>query len=192
MPILPAEPDQYPPDLWARGPLPLPSGEDDDVARWWCLHAKPRQEKATARHLRSCGLSYYLPQVVQEGRTPKGRKVRSVVPLFTGYVFLYGDHSARVESLKGNTLVRVLKVGDQARLDGDLRQIRTILASGLPVAPEPTHTVGEAVRVVDGPLRGAVGVVDRRAKGNRFVAVVKFLGSGAAVELHDWQVEPVG
>ena len=31
----------------------------------------------------------------------------------------------------------------------------------------------------------------RRGKRDQFVAVVEFLGSGARVELQDWQVEPV-
>ena len=192
MPILPAEPDLYPPDLWEAGPPPLPINEEDEESpRWWCLHTKPRQEKSTARYLRSGGLTYYLPQVAQESRTPKGRKIRSVVPLFTSYVFLHGDRYARIEALKGNTLVQVLTVGDQERLDRDLRQIQRLLSSGLPVVAEPSYPVGSFVRITDGPLRGVVGVVERREKGDRFVAVVNFLQQGAAVELHDWQVEPV-
>jgi transcriptional antiterminator RfaH len=192
MPILPPEPDLHPPELWESGLLRLPLRDDegDDAPRWWCLHTKPRQEKATARFLRSRGLAYYLPQRVQEGRTPKGRALRSMVPLFPGYAFLYGDQVARVESLKGNTLASVLPVADQARLDGDLRQIHAMLSSGLPVASEPNYPVGTEVKILDGPLRGLVGVVERRGKGDRFVAVVEFLRQGAVVALHDWQVEP--
>src|SRR5689334_12178914 len=99
MPILPVEPAMYPPDLWSR---------DDQVAvpgrRSWCLHTRPRQEKATARHLHSRGITYYLPQVVQEGRTPGGRKTRSTVPLFASSLFCHGDDAQRVEALQGNRL----------------------------------------------------------------------------------------
>ena len=181
-----------PPDLWERGPLPRPlDDQDEDAPRWWCLHTRPRQEKATARYLRSCGLTYYLPQVARESRTPKGRSIRSILPLFAGYVFLHGDRFARVACLKGNTLVQILRVSDQARLDGDLRQIQRMLASGLPVVAEPSFPAGTMVRITEGPLRGVVGVVERRAKGDRFVAVVDFLKQGAAVALRDWQVELV-
>src|SRR5438045_9769019 len=118
MPILPAEPDIFPHDLWeGEGPLL-------DVQRpWWCLHTKPRQEKATARHLRSRGISHYLPQVVREDRTPNGRKIRSIIPLFPGYMFLLGDDHERVEALRSNHLVKVLEVGDQSSLVRDLHQI---------------------------------------------------------------------
>ncbi|MBX6315177.1 MAG: UpxY family transcription antiterminator [Isosphaeraceae bacterium] len=186
MPILPAEPDMYPPDLWTAA-----AGDLDPGHAWWCLHTKPRQEKATARRLRSLGIAHYLPQVLQEGRTPGGRKIRSVIPLFPSYLFLRGDQSHRLEALKGNTLVRVLEVVDQEGLIRDLRQIYRMLSSGLPVVPEPTHPVGTWVRILSGPLAGLIGMVVRRGKRDQFVAVVHFLGRGATVDLQDWQVERV-
>lgn len=201
MPILPSEPDLFPADFWSRGPLAAPEGsrheerdeaqEPDDTPRWWCLHTKPRQEKTTARYLRAHGLAHYLPQVAQESRTPRGRKIRSIVPLFPSYVFLHGDRQARLASFQGNTLVKVLDVADQARLDRDLRQIHRLVTSGMLVVPEPHHPVGTRVRIVDGPFAGLIGVVERRAKGDRFVAMVDFLRQGAAIELRDWQVEPL-
>jgi hypothetical protein len=38
-------------------------------------------------------------------------------------------------------------------------------------------------------LTGIEGKVIRRGKRDQFVAVVHFLGSGATVDLEDWQVE---
>lgn len=193
MPIKPAEPDLFPPDLWERLPTPVSSGWADDRPgpRWWCLHTKPRQEKATARHLRSSGLTYYLPQAVREGRTPEGRRTRSVIPLFPSYLFLFEDERGRVESMRRNTLVRVLEIPDQDQLDRDLRQIHRLVSSGLTVIPEPTYPEGSRVRIKTGPLTGMTGMVLRRQKRDAFIALVRFLGRGAAVDLEDWQVEPV-
>jgi transcription antitermination factor NusG len=188
MPILPAEPALYPSDLWDH----IAPGGDDGPSRWWCLYTRPRQEKATARYLLAHQVPYYLPLVVHESRTPGGRKIRSIVPLFPGYLFLYGDKRQRVEGLKGNTLVDVLEVPDQVGLERDLRQIHRLLSSGLPVVPELSHPVGTNVRIVTGPFLGMVGVVVRRDNSDRFVAVVQLLGRGAAVALQDWQVERVG
>jgi transcription antitermination factor NusG len=186
MPILPAEPDMYPSDLW-QGVDP----ECDSDQRWWCLHTKPRQEKATARLLRSKRVTHYLPQVVQESRTPGGRKIRSIIPLFTGYLFLFGDEQQRIEALRTNNLVSVLEVADQTNLSRDLRQIHQMLNSGLPVLPEPTHPVGTKIRILSGPLSNLEGTVVRRGKRDQFVAVVHFLGRGATVDLQDWQVERI-
>jgi transcription antitermination factor NusG len=197
MPILPAEPDLYPPDLWeSRDVGRAESSEaeavpDDSPKQWWCLHTKPRQEKATARELRVQKVPYYLPQVAHEDRTPQGRKTRSIIPLFTSYLFLWGDDHDRLAALKGNRLVRVIEVNDQSGLNHDLRQVHQMLASGLAVLPEPTVPVGAQVRILSGPLAGIEGRVIRRGKRDQFVAVVHFLGSGATVDLEDWQVEQV-
>ena len=188
MPILPAEADFYPPELWDDS-MPAVGRKPQGV--WWCLHAKPRQEKAAARELRKLQFTFYLPQAIKEDRTPQGRKIRSVIPLFPGYLFLHGDASARLEVLRGDRLVRILEIDDQAAIERDLRQIHTMLNSGLPVLPEPSAPVGAKVRIITGPLKGIVGTVIRRGKKDQFVAVVQFLGRGAMVELQDWQVEQV-
>jgi transcription antitermination factor NusG len=184
MPILPAEPDMYPDDLWEGD-----AGRDGSDRRWYCLHTRPRQEKATARDLRARRVAFYLPQMVREDRTPAGRKTRSTLPLFGSYLFLFGDDLDRVEALKGNRLVNVLEVADQEGLVRDLRQIYQMLASGLAIEPEPSAPVGGRVRIASGPLTGLVGTVVRRGKRDQFIAVVKMLGLGATVALEDWQVE---
>ena len=184
MPILPAEPDMYPDDLWDDD-----AGLSDAGRRWYCLHTRPRQEKATARDLRARGVAFYLPQIVHEDRTPAGRKTRSILPLFGGYLFLFGDELDRIEALKGNRLVRILEVTDQEGLIHDLKQVHQMLASGLAIKPEPSAPVGGRVRIASGPLLGMEGTVVRRGKRERFVAVVKMLGLGATVALEDWQVE---
>jgi len=185
MPILPAEPDLHPASLWQDG------GRGDRDARWWCLHTKARQEKAVARFLRSQDISYYLPQVVKVDRTPQGRKICSVVPLFTGYVFLLGDDVARVEALRSQRLANVLEIGDQETLVRDLQQVHQMLSSGLSVVPEPVMPVGARVRIKTGPLCGIEGTVVRRGKRDQFIAVVQFLGRGATVDLEDWQVDRI-
>jgi transcription antitermination factor NusG len=183
MPILPAEPDLHPPNLWQSGG---PSAPDE---LWWCLHTKPRQEKAVARDLKVQDIAYYLPQVVKVDRTPQGRKIRSIIPLFTGYLFLRGNEYARLEALRSNRLANVLQIYDQDTLVADLRQIHQMLASGLTVIPELESPVGTRVRIKTGPLMGLLGTVIRRSKRDHFVAIVQFLGRGATVELEDWQVE---
>jgi transcription antitermination factor NusG len=183
MPILPAEPDLHPTGLWQMG------GRGGPDARWWCLHTKPRQEKAVARIMRFQDISYYLPQVVKVDRTPLGRKIRSVIPLFPGYLFLLGNDRARIEAQSTHRLANVLEIVDQDKVVHDLEQIHRLLSSGLTVLPEPVMPVGSRVRITSGPLMGIEGTVCRRGKRNQFVAVVQFLGHGAAVDLEDWQVE---
>ena len=115
MPILPAEPAMYPSTFWQED---RPGA--DRHRRWWCLHTKPRQEKTVARALQQRQIPHYLPQVVHESRTPGGRKIRSTLPLFPGYLFLHGDDYQRIEALQGNHLANILEVPNQAALEQDL------------------------------------------------------------------------
>jgi len=188
MPILPAEPELYPDDLWSREE---PSARITGDQRWWCLHAKPRQEKATARYLHSRGIPFYLPMVAREGRTPSGRKTRAIVPLFSGYLFLLGDEPQKLQAYRADSLVQILPIDDQIAIDRDLRRIDHMLRSGLAVEIEMSYPVGAPIRIVTGPLAGLVGVVTRRDDHDRFTAIVQFLKQGAAVALEDWQVEPI-
>jgi transcription antitermination factor NusG len=200
MPILPAEPEIYPPNLFQVITVPedQPPGSSDgeaegqdDLPRWWCLHAKPRQEKAAARFLRDRRLTHYLPQVVKESRTPGGRKIRSVIPLFPSYLFFRGNRRDRLVAFVGGKLVSILEVDDQERLQHDLEQIHRMLSSGLPVVPEPEFPIGSRVRIVDGPLRGLTGTIAKRGNRDLFVVVVHMLGQGASVDLEAWQVEAI-
>src|SRR5262249_8033455 len=129
-------------------------------------------------------------QIARESHTPAGRRLRSFVPLFPGYVFLLGDEGQRMEALAGSNLVQVLEVVDQSGLERDLRQIHHLLASGFDLTSEPKRPVGSQARIVSGPLAGLVGLVVRRGKYDRFTALVQFIGQGVTVDLQDWQVEP--
>lgn len=183
MPILPPEPGLFPEDLFTQ------ETDTNSIWNWWCLHTKPRREKEAARHLRQKEIAHFLPQVDRVSRTPGGRKIRSVVPLFPSYLFLRGDDRQRVEAMRSNHFVRVLEVGDQDSLEQDLLQIHRLLSSNCPIIPEPTYPVGSRVRIISGPLVGMVGLIVRRSQSDRFTAIVQFLGQGASIDLGDWQVE---
>ncbi len=184
MPILPAEAEMYPEDLWEEV---IRAIETD--RRWFCLHTRPRQEKATARDLQAARIPFYLPLIVREERTPGGRKFRSILPLFGSYLFLFGNETQRLRALKGNRLANILEVIDQQTLAFELRQIHQMMRSGLAIQAEPIAAVGSKVRIASGPLMGLEGIVVSRGKRDHFVAVVNMLGLGAAVALEDWQVE---
>jgi transcription antitermination factor NusG len=104
-------------------------------------------------------------------------------------MFLRGKEQDRLIALRGNRIVSILEVLDQYSLARDLRQIHTMINSGLSVTEEPTVPVGTTVRVVTGPLTGVLGKVIKRGNRDHLVAVVQFLGRGATVFLQDWQVE---
>jgi transcriptional antiterminator RfaH len=158
--------------------------------RWWVLYTKARQEKAVARELLGYEVPFYLP-IVRKTSICRGRKVTSHVPLFSGYVFLFGSDEHRVTALTTNRISRVLAVYDPERLRQDLRQIFRLIASNMPLTVEARLVPGDRVRVRNGPFDGLEGTVIRRQGETRLMVAVNFLQQGASVEIDDFMLEPI-
>ena len=187
MPILPREPDVYPFDL-LDGPAPASSLS----AQWWGLYTLSRREKELMRRLHHEQIPFYAPLIQRRRRSPSGRVRRSYVPLFSSYVFLFGDEEQRVSALQTNCVSNVLPIHDAVRLVNDLRQIRKLIESEAPLSPEARLETGERVRIRSGPLTGIEGVVIQRRGQSRLLVAVEFLQQGASVLLEDYLFEPVG
>ncbi len=187
MPVLPLEPFVFPEDLFAQPSPPF----DDQAARWWVLHTRPRAEKTLARHLLRSQIAFFLP-LYQRERRFRGRVVTSHLPLFPGYVFLLGDNDARVQALTTNTVAQTLKVENQPELHDDLTRVYQLMASGSPLSPEEQLLPGTLVEITAGPLAGLEGKIIRRGKRLKFLVEVHFLQQGASVEIDSWMIEPRG
>jgi len=183
MPSICEEPSLFPEDLLEGSSARRPD------RRWWVLYTKARQEKAVARDLLGRKLPFYLP-LVKKTTVYRRSTLTSHIPLFSGYVFLYGSEAERVSSLKTNRLSRVITVDDPDRLHQDLREIHRLIASGEPLTVESRLVPGQRVRVRHGPLEGIEGSVLTRRGKTRLVVSVDFLHQGASVEIDDFMLEP--
>lgn len=186
MPILGQEPDVFPEDLLEQPGV----GEGADTL-WWAVHTLPRQEKTLARKLRIRGIRHYLPQAPRKTRSPAGRTRVAFVPLFGGYLFLYGTEQERIQSLDSGCIAKMLPVPDGKRLTNDLRQIQKLIAANVQFAFEPRLEPGMSVRVKSGPFRGFEGQVLKRHSGDRLLVVVNYLQQGISVALDDCQLEKI-
>ena len=182
MPILAAEPCTFPDDLFDQGSASAPEG-----GQWWVLHTHPRAEKAIGRRMRGRRVPFFLPMGKQSRRT-SGRTHSSYLPLFPGYVFIYGDEHARLAALETNQIVRVLTVPDQQRLEADLKRVYRLLTGDLPLTPESGLQPGAKVEIVAGPFEGVHGKLVRSAGKARLLVEVEFLRQGVSVEVEAWMV----
>lgn len=184
MPILQREVSVFPEDL-LDGPVPACAGSQQ---RWWALFTKSRQEKALARDLLSREIPFYLPMVAHD-RYIRGRRVQAHLPVFSGYVFLYGDETQRYTSLTTNRVARVLPVEDGNQLRHDLLQIHRLIATNAPLTVQRRLCPGQPARIKNGPMRGVEGVITQR-RGRRLLLVsVHFLQTGVSIEIDDFMVE---
>ena len=186
MPILALEPDVFPDDLLHRAGLGF---ETDQF--WWAMYTLPRREKELMRRLRARGFAFYAPLVPRRTRSPSGRLRTSYVPLFSNYVFLYGDENHRYQAMTTNCVSRWLVVPDGERLTHDLRQIKRLLESGAPLTPEARLAAGAHVRIRSGPMSGLEGVIVKRQNQQRLLIAINFLKQGVSVLLDDFQLEQI-
>ena len=185
MPVLSREPDLFPEELF-DGLDPAESAE----RLWWVMHTRPRQEKSLARELWRGRIPFYLPQIPRRRRLAD-RTCTSYVPLFAGYLFLFGHREERIAALVTQRVVRTLEVPDQEGLWRDLRQTEQLIASGAPLTPEDRLAPGKVVEIRSGPLIGLRGTIVRGASGRRFVVHVDFVQRGASVLVEDFLLREV-
>lgn len=182
MPVLDVDPM-----LWPEGLFGNPSQPDPDH-RWWAVHLRPRTEKSVARRLQAAQVGYFLPQ--RERRAYYQRRlVRSYLPLFPGYLFVYGDDDGFELCTRTKEVVSCLPVRDQQKLERKLRDLRTLVQSGEAITREERLEAGMPARIVKGPLAGLSGRVVRNEGGLKFVLEVQFIQQAASVKVDGAMIE---
>ena len=184
MPILAAEPDCYPANLLDG------LAEETSDRRWWAVYTKSRQEKSLARQLFGMSVPYYLPLVSKTSRVGP-RNVKSHLPVFAGYVFLYGTEDERVQALTTNRISCVLPVPGTEQMTTDLRYVRSLILAGAPLTVEARLQPGQRVRIKSGSLMGIEGTIVCRRGETRLLIAVHYLQQGVSVQIDDYMVEPI-
>src|SRR5512137_2654694 len=95
---------ENPPTGWPQG-----HGVRQAEGLWWVVHTKSRNEKALAWDLLRKDISYFLPMRWKTSRT-SDRTIRTLVPLFTGYLFFCGNEDQRVNVLQTNRAAGLIAV----------------------------------------------------------------------------------
>lgn len=187
MPILERETSIFPCGLF-EDPMYEP-GSSDRV--WWAIFTKSRHEKALARELERFEIPFFLPLVAKQNRI-RNRIVETHLPLFSGYVFMFGRDDERVRALTTNRISTLLPVADQWQLCRDLKHLNRLIEVDAPLTIERRLEPGRRVRIKHGPMKGLEGIITQRRGGKRRLLVaVEFLQHGVSVEIDDFMVEPV-
>ncbi len=165
-------------------PLMWPDVESlrEFAGEWWVVHTKSRNEKALAHDLIQRRISYFLPMSWKVRRKSR-RTIRSLLPLFNGYLFFCGGENDRTEVLRTDRVANLIKVQDQDQLIDELLQIQQALGAGAPLVPDKYVKAGQKCKVIAGPLLGLEGVVTTTRGMTRLVLQVDMLGQAASVEI---------
>ena len=171
------KPSENPPIAW-----PEVESLRDFTGLWWVAHTKSRNEKALAQDLIRKDISYFLPMSWRVRRIRK-RTVRSLLPLFSGYLFFCCEESQRIELWRTNRVASIIEVKDQQRFLEELSQIEQALQAGVPLAPHKYIKAGQRCRIIGGPLADLQGIVVKTKNAIRLVLQIDMLGQAASVEV---------
>ena len=160
---------------------------------WYVIHARSKHEAKIEAALRKKGLEIFLPRITVRSRR-QDRRVFLQVPLFSSYLFVQTvlEPSAYYQIIRLPGVVRLLGNGHPKPVPSEqVESIKAVVASNRPYAPWDYLQQGRKVRIMEGPLSGTIGIIQRRRekKGHLVVAVELFQRS-VAVELEDEAVEP--
>ena len=174
---------ENPPIIW-----PEEKSIRDFTGLWWVAHTKSRNEKALAQDLICKDISYFLP-MSWKVRRRRSRTTRSLLPLFSGYLFFCGEENERIELLRTNRLANLIEVKDQQRLVKELLRIEQALRAGAPLVPHKYLKAGQHCQVIAGPLTDLQGIIVKTKNATRLVLRIDILGQAASVEIDTDMIE---
>ncbi len=158
--------------------------------KWWVAHTKARNEKSLAWDLLKRGTSYFLP-MVEKVRVAGGRRVKSILVLFPGYLFFCGGEEERYKAMTTNRIAATIEVVEQENLVKELSNIQTVMSGPKQLDPFPYLQAGRRCIVTAGALKGVEGLLVRRKNVDRLVLRVQVLGQAVSTEIDASLVETI-
>lgn len=162
---------------------------------WYALHTRSRHEKSVGQYLQRVGLDLYVPLRKMKSRS-QSEKVLLDVPAIPGYIFVHCLLTAEVRALIKRTsgvLQLVESAGQPAVIpEGQIHSLQIALNNSLQIEAHEYLSVGDAVRVVRGPIAGAEGILVRmRGNRERLVIRIDYVNQALSIEVDADCVEPV-
>jgi transcriptional antiterminator NusG len=168
------------------------SVKTSNFTSWYAVYTQNRHEAKVEKAMQRKGLEVFLPRITTASRR-RDRRMLLQLPLFPGYIFIRTSltTSEYHEILKAPGVVRFLGNGSPLPVPEEtVDSVRAIVDSFQPFYPWPYLKSGSLVRVVDGPLAGAVGVIKaHKNKKRRLIVSVELFKRSVAVELECEAVE---
>ncbi len=161
-------------------------------SHWYAAHTRARHEKRVAEQLASRHVEFFLPLYLASHRW-KDRIARLELPLFPGYIFVRLPLQQRRKVLEIASVVSL--VGPHGTptplLANEIESLRAGLEAQLRAVPLPYLKIGRRVRVKNGPLMGAEGILLRKKDKFRIVLSIDLIMRSVAVEIDAADVEPI-
>ena len=165
----------------------------DADARWYVVHTQPACEERAALHLATQGYTVFCPRFRKTVRHAR-KSISKLSALFPGYLFVRLDPSRdRWRSINGTRgVIRLLTLGDQLQPApaGVVENLQAQSDGHGVFVPQAALSVGQRVRIADGPLTNLVGTLQRMDGADRVQVLLELLGRSVPATLQSAMLDP--
>lgn len=157
----------------------------DDERQWYAYYTKSRHEKNIRDLLIKRGYDVFLPlQKVLRQWTDRKKKVE--VPLFRSYIFIKTHDHQIQDVLQVPGISWNIRHNDKPAIlhEKEYKNIQRFLDTGLTIEISGVSDLeeGDQVKVMDGPLKGAIGQISRKEP-SKFTVILDAIGQLMRVEI---------
>ena len=154
------------------------------IKNWIVVRSKPRSEKIAYAQLKEKGIEAYLP-LLKERRKWSDRKKWVEFPLFSSYLFVKIEIKNSIFVLQTNGVSSLVKFGEEIAIVQDevINAIRLAIDGGYQLVPAEYFIAGNAVEVIEGPMRGVKGIVVQLKGKDRLVIKIDAIQQALSIDI---------
>ena len=162
-------------------------------SHWYAIHTRSHFEQKVYDGLRGKAIEAFLPRIQMLSRR-KDRRKKILVPMLPGYIFVHmdGDPEHYWDIIKTVGVVRM--IGFEGKPvpanDEEVKALMILDGTDRTVHNKAYMKRGDRVMIMEGPLKGLVGLYLRhKGQSDKVVVSVELLKRSLAVEIGDWALE---
>ena len=154
------------------------------LKNWIVVRSKPRSEKIAYAQLKEKGIEAYLP-LLKERRKWSDRKKWVEFPLFSSYLFAKIEIKNSIFVLQTHGVNSLVKFGDEIAIVQDevVNAIKLAIDGGYQLTPAEYFIAGNAVEVIEGPMRGVKGFVVKLKGKDRLVIKIDAIQQALSIDI---------
>ncbi|MEW6701384.1 MAG: UpxY family transcription antiterminator [Bacteroidota bacterium] len=152
--------------------------------QWFALYTKPRHEFKAALQLESILIEHYLPTLTRVKKW-SDRKKKVTEPLFRGYIFIHADDKERYHAIAQKAIVRCISFNGKPSVipAWQIENLKIMLTQSPDVFVSAKIEVGTKVKIIEGPFKDAIGVVNCEQEEKWFAVSVELIHRSIMVRL---------
>jgi transcription antitermination factor NusG len=156
------------------------------VKNWLVFYTKSRQEKKVSELLSRRGIEVFLPlQKVMRQWSDRKKKVE--VPLFNSYIFVQESLDKIPSILQTPGVAWNIRHNDKPAIlhQKEMEVIKRFISSGLLLESQAVGNLveGDPVEVIDGSLKGMLGLLVKTNDGEKFTIAIESIGQSMLVRI---------